>query len=357
MLGHKVGRNVHISILTVLHAPKIEMADDVRIGPLNIIKCGGEVKIGFSSEISFLVIIYGRGSFHLGERSYVSVKTFIDTTGGVEIGDYSGTGPGTMIFSHAIFLPPTKGFPRVIKKTTIGNYVWLGGMNFVTAGSVIGDRVMSLPGSVISKQVDSEIFFAGKDHQLTLSKVCKKMSEIETRLLVKEILQDFAHLEKMTFGEDGELLYIGNHRFQIISGLLDPLDPATIYFLISDGIRFPGEVRWYNVLSLECSRLCNNRFGKKLQIHMRRYFGLHFVYSEYKTFDEASKIIIEKLQGSLTINEIKYTLEPCYIADCPSTSLKAKRKCRYLIRKVVSVIVVFYRDGRYKKKIFEDRSK
>ncbi len=112
MLGHKIGRNVHISILTILHAPKIEMGDDVRIGPLNIIKCGDEVKIGFSSQISFLVIIYGRGSFHLGARSYVSVKTFIDTTGGVEIGDYSGTGPGTMIFSHASLFAPDQRLPE-----------------------------------------------------------------------------------------------------------------------------------------------------------------------------------------------------------------------------------------------------
>jgi acetyltransferase-like isoleucine patch superfamily enzyme len=280
MLGHKIGRNVHISILTILHAPKIEIGDDVRIGPFNIVKCGDEVKIGFSSGISFLVIIYGRGSFHLGERSYVSVKTFIDTTGGVQIGDYSGTGPGTMIFSHAIFLPPTKGFPRVIKKTTIGNYVWLGGLNFVTAGSVIGDHVMSVPGSVISKQVGSEIFFIGKDQELPLSKVCKRMSEIETCSLVQEILRDFAQMEKMDFEEKSEFLYVGRRRFQIISGPLDPLDPGTIYFVIPDGIRLPGRARWYNVLSLECSPLCKNRFDKKLQTHMRRYFGLHFVYSD-----------------------------------------------------------------------------
>jgi hypothetical protein len=152
-------------------------------------------------------------------------------------------------------------------------------MNFVNAGSVIGDHVMSLPGSVISKQVDSEIFFIGKDQQLTLSKVCKRMSEIETRSLVKEILQDFAQMEKMGFEEDGEFLYIGKHRFQIISAPPDPLDPGTIYFVISEGIRLPGKVRWYNVLSLECSPLCDNRYGRKLQTHMRRYFGLHFVYS------------------------------------------------------------------------------
>jgi acetyltransferase-like isoleucine patch superfamily enzyme len=285
MLGHKIGRNVHISILTVLHAPKIEIGDDVRIGPFNIIKCGDEVKIGFSSGISFLVIIYGRGSFRLGARSYVSIKTFIDTTGGVEIGDYSGTGPGTMIFSHAAFLPPTRGFPRVIKKTTIGNYVWLGGLNFVTAGSVIGDHVMSLPGSVISKQVDSEIFFIGKDQQLTLSKVCKRMSEIEMRSLVREILRDFTQMEKMDFEEEGEFLYVENRRFQIISGHPDPLDPGTIYFVISDGIRLPARVQWYNVLSLECSPLCENRFGKKLQTHMRRYFGLHFIPSDMDSQD------------------------------------------------------------------------
>jgi acetyltransferase-like isoleucine patch superfamily enzyme len=285
MLGHKIGRHVHISILTILHAPKIEIGDDVRIGPVNIIKCGDEVKIGFSSQISFLVIIYGRGSFHLGARSYVSVKTFIDTTGGVEIGDYSGTGPGTMIFSHAIFLPPTRGYPRVIRKTTIGNYVWLGGLNFVTAGSVIGDHVMSLPGSVISKQVESEIFFIGKDQKLPLNKVCKRMNDIETRSLVREILRDFARTEKTDFKEEGEFLYVGRRRFQIISGYLDSPDQGTIYFVISDGIRLRGGVRWYNVLSLECSPLCEDRFGKTLQTHMRRYFGLHFIPSDMDSQD------------------------------------------------------------------------
>ncbi len=279
ILGHKIGRNVRISILTILHAPKIEIGDNVRIGPLNIIKCGDEVEIGFNSQISFLVIIYGRGPFRLGARSYVSVKTFIDTAGGVEIGDYSGTGPGTMIFSHASFLPPTEGFPRVIKKTKIGNYVWLGGMNFVSAGSVIGDHVMSLPGSVISKQVDSEVFFVSKDQQLALSKVCKRMGEGEIRLLVKEILRDFAEMEKVGFEEDGEILYIGKRRFQIISAPLDQLDPGTIYFVISDRIHLRGKVQWYNVVSVECSVLCDNRFGKKLQVHMRRYFGLNFVYA------------------------------------------------------------------------------
>ena len=280
MLGHKIGRSVHISILTILHAPKIEMGDDVRIGPLNIIKCGDEIKLGFSSEISFLVIIYGRGPFHLGERSYVSGKTFIDTTGGVDIGNYSGTGPGTMIFSHAIFLPPTKGFPRVIKKTTIGNYVWLGGLTFLTAGSVVGDQVMSLPGSVISNQVDSEIFFIRKDKQLPLSKVCQRMSDIETRSFVREILRDFAQTNKMEFREEDKFLYVGRRRFQIISVPLEPLEPGTIYFVISDGIRLPGRERWYNVLSIECSPLCKNRFDKKLQTHMRRYFGLRFVRSD-----------------------------------------------------------------------------
>jgi acetyltransferase-like isoleucine patch superfamily enzyme len=278
LLGHKIGRNVHISSLTILLAPRIEIGDDVRIGPLNIIKCGGEIKIGFSAGISFLVIIYGRGPFRLGARSYVSVKTFIDTTGGIQIGDYSGTGPGTMIFSHAIFLPPTKGFPMVIKKTTIGNYVWLGGLNFVTAGSVIGDRVISLPGSVISKQVKSEIFFIRKGQELPLSKVCREMNEGEMRSLVCKILRDFAQSEKMKFEEDGESLYIGRRRFQIISDSLVHVDPGTIYFAVSDRTRLPETVGWYNVLSLECSPLCKDRFDRKLQTHMRRYFGLHFVY-------------------------------------------------------------------------------
>ncbi|MDH4220069.1 MAG: hypothetical protein OEW23_15010, partial [Candidatus Aminicenantes bacterium] len=134
-----------------------------------------------------------------------------------------------------------------------------------------------LPGSVISKQVDSETFFMGKDQQLPLSKVCKGMGETETHSFVREILRDFAQMEKMDFEEEGGFLYVGRRRFQIVPGPLDPLDPGTIYFVISDGIRLSGGVHWYNVLSLECSPLCKNRFDKKLKTHMRRYFGLRFV--------------------------------------------------------------------------------
>jgi hypothetical protein len=156
----------------------------------------------------------------------------------------------------------------------------LGGLNFVTAGSVIGDHVMSLPGSVISKQVGSETFFIRKDQELPLSKVCKRMSEIEVRGLVQEILRDFAQMAKMDFEEKNDFLYVGSHRFQIILGPLDSLDQGTIYFVIADEVWLPEKMCWYNVLSLECSPLCENRFNKKLQTHMRRYFGLHFIYSK-----------------------------------------------------------------------------
>ena len=279
LLGHKIGKNVKISISTILYSKRIEISDDVRIGPLNIVMCGTEIKIGFSSEISFLVIIYGRNFFHLGQRSYISIKTYIDTTGGVEIGNYSGTGPRTMIYSHAIFLPPTKGFPRIIKETKIGNYVWLGGLNFVTAGATIYNNVMSLPCSVISKKVGHNIFFISKDKQIPIDSVCKckQINDESLRTIVIDILTDFSKSENLNYYENNKIYYVGKKQFKILIDNENNTNQTIIYFIISEKISVDLNISWYNLITLECSPSCNNNFHKKLLNHMRKFFGLHFI--------------------------------------------------------------------------------
>lgn len=190
-LGHSVGKRVRISPLTVLLSKKITLADEVRIGPLNLIIPEASLNMGAGSEISFLVIVAGSKGLTLGSRSYVSVKTLIDTAGGVTIGEYTGTGPGTMIYSHATFLPPTEGFPRVFEATTIGNRCWLGGMTFVAAGTEIGHCVMSKPGLTLSGKVPSNVFVTDGHRQIPMDRIRNSVNAAGMSALIEEIKQSY----------------------------------------------------------------------------------------------------------------------------------------------------------------------
>ena len=275
-LGHRVGKRVRIAMLTVLCAEKITIDDEVRIGPLNIIRSGSEVTLGYSSEISFMVIIHGRGAFRLGERSYVSVQTFIDLAGGVTIGSYSGTGPRTMIFSHAIYLPPSQGYPRVVREIRIGNYAWLGGMNFLTAGAVVKDHVMTAPGAVISGHVGPDVFWISKDTQIPLHRICRRMDRNTLTALAHEILSDFAKTQGLRCVVDGPRCVIGGHAAVLIGDGTLPDTRDAIAVLLEDAPA-PPHRPWYNLVTLRCGTECTGSFHRKLQEHMRKYFGLHFL--------------------------------------------------------------------------------
>lgn len=276
LLGHQIGNHVHVSILTVLVAASIRLDDDVRIGPLNIVWCGQDVRLGYGAEISFMVIIYGRRHFHLGARSYVSVQTFIDTEGGVTIGRYSGTGPRTMIFTHAIFLPPSKGYPRVVRPTEIGDYVWLGGMNFLSAGAKVGNNVITVPGAVITKPVGPNVFWASAKRQIPMERMCQKMEPAKLVALARDIVNDFAESYGYSKVERGDCYEIGGKVFVITDAPQPGLENAAVC-LLADASARPSRGAWYNLATLECSDGCTGRFHERFQTHCRKYFGMHFI--------------------------------------------------------------------------------
>lgn len=275
LLGHRVGKGVRISMFTVVCANKIEIQDDVRIGPLNII-LAHEIYMGYGSEISFMVVVSGRGHFHLGQRSYVSVETFIDTEGGVTIGKYSGTGPRTMIFSHAIFLPPSKGYPRVVQETRVGDYVWLGAMNFLKAGTIIGNNVMTAPGIVVSKRVGSGVFWASAEDQVPLERLCRRMDTEKLTALVTDIIVDFAKTQGWACALGERVYQAGNYTFAIARNGQFPQGEIAAIFLIEEMEAVPDQP-WYNLVTLRCSPHCTGRLHEDLKKHMRKYFGLRFL--------------------------------------------------------------------------------
>ena len=278
LLGHHIGKNIRISILTVLVADEIVIEDGAIVGPLNIVLSGGRVVLRRASEVSFLVIISGRGDFHLGERSYVSLKTFIDLEGGVQIGSYCGTGPGTMIFSHAIFLPPTKGYPHVVGKTSLGDFVWLGGMNFVTAGTAIGDNTMTAPMVTVSKNIGPDVFWISDRRSIPMERYRRKIGTEKCAEFVLRSIVDFCRTEGLDFDQREDAIRIENRLLRLVTAPQSVSDGEIVLICGSEAAELRESARqWYDFQSLDCSPNLNDNFHRRLRRFWIKYYGTHFL--------------------------------------------------------------------------------
>lgn len=93
----------------------------------------------------------------LGNHVDLAWGVILTTVGGIEIGDRTLIGYGTIISSSNHVIPPKKGkifySGHVHKKVTIGSDVWIGGNCVITAGVTIGEGAVVAAGSVVTKDV------------------------------------------------------------------------------------------------------------------------------------------------------------------------------------------------------------
>lgn len=105
-----------------------------------------------------------RPKIYIGSKTYINRNTFLDATHSLTIGRNCGIGPNCYITDHDhgqdITLPPLEqemaGSP-----TRIGDWVWLGANVVVLKGVTIGDRTIVGAGSVVTKDLPSDVIAAG----------------------------------------------------------------------------------------------------------------------------------------------------------------------------------------------------
>lgn len=94
----------------------------------------------------------------MGDRVSINRYSVLNATGGIEIGDNTIIGPGTVIYSqNHRFDDPSKpirdqGYDR--KATIIGRDVWIGAHAIVLPGRTIGDNAVVGAGSVVAHDVE-----------------------------------------------------------------------------------------------------------------------------------------------------------------------------------------------------------
>lgn len=82
----------------------------------------------------------------------------------ITIGDFSGIGPGTMMFtSNHTFAPsiPYHQQPWKEADITIGRDVWIGAGTILVAGVTVGDGTVVAAGSVVTKDIPPQSIAAG----------------------------------------------------------------------------------------------------------------------------------------------------------------------------------------------------
>jgi len=133
--------------------------------------CGEEVFIeaGFHVE-------YGN-NIYLGDRVYININctlldalivtdtdTDTDTDYVISIGNDCLIGPNVQLLAVSHDMQPelrqTEKY-NYIEKITLGNNVWLGGGVIVLAGVSIGENSVVGAGSVVTKDVEANSFYAG----------------------------------------------------------------------------------------------------------------------------------------------------------------------------------------------------
>jgi len=180
--GYQIGKRVRIG-LSILHAEKCEIADDVsighgnliigiknlsigdhvRIGHLNIIRGGDEVRLGRYAEIIRMneinsipepdVVVPTDPRFLLGAGSIITTGHKIDFTDLVEIGERTILGGrNSSLWTH------NRQRTRTIR---IGSLCYIGSEIRIAPGGMIPSRCIVGIGAVITKPLKEENFLIG----------------------------------------------------------------------------------------------------------------------------------------------------------------------------------------------------
>ncbi len=97
------------------------------------------------------------GNIEIGEKCWFGLRNIV--MGPIQIGDHVSTGPNVSIVGprHAV-----KQYERdESEKTVIGNHVWISTGSIIHFNVTIGDNSIIAPGSVITKDVPPDSYYAG----------------------------------------------------------------------------------------------------------------------------------------------------------------------------------------------------
>lgn len=127
-------------------------------------KAGDNIKIGHSVYLTYM------DNCELGSNISINEFCSIGCKGGVKIGDNVSIAHRSTILSTSHNIPSKTSLIKdsgvCLKKTTIGNDVWIGAGVVITAGVTIGNGVVVGANSVVTKDIPDYSIYAGSPAKL-----------------------------------------------------------------------------------------------------------------------------------------------------------------------------------------------
>ena len=116
-------------------------------------------KLNFIPQGGFDFEIMGPlNKFKIAPTSHIKSGTYIECSGGVEIGQYVHSGRGLTIFSSNHNWRSTEYLPYdskdILKPVVIGDAVWIGANVTILPGVTIGDAAVIAAGAVVAHDVE-----------------------------------------------------------------------------------------------------------------------------------------------------------------------------------------------------------
>lgn len=214
-----IGDGVKLLPGTVLKGASIRIDRRAELGPDVRIDCR-EVVIGEETMLRHRVVAAGLAlpdsRLELGRRVRVFQDTFLNPSKPLTVGDESGLGGRSLIFTHAAWQSILEGYPVEFAPITIGRNVWLPWQAFVLPGVEIGDDVTVAAGSVVSRSIPGGSLAAGYP-----ARVLKRAPDYppapapdEQWEIALRVFRDLAwHLAKggdtLAVSESGDMLSLG----------------------------------------------------------------------------------------------------------------------------------------------------
>lgn len=124
-----------------------------------------------------------------GEYVWIGEGAVLDASGGLEIGEHTSIGLNVMLWSHTSFLTNMSmdnriGSPLIERKPTkIGKGCFIAGPSVVYHGVTIGDKVVILPMTVVTKDIPNNSLAAGSP-----AKIIKTITEEFIQAEIKRVL-------------------------------------------------------------------------------------------------------------------------------------------------------------------------
>ncbi len=138
---------------TIINPDRLHTRGDLRIEADCFFHCGGNAWSG------------NQGYIKIGRGCWFAQKALLYGAGGIEIGEYSGIGPGSMIFSSRDdYSMEHARKPHIVHtygKVTIGSYVRMFAGCIVSPGVTIGDGAVIGAGSVVLNDIPPWTIAAG----------------------------------------------------------------------------------------------------------------------------------------------------------------------------------------------------